>query len=43
LPELDEHDLSYMDVYRADARLVVAGKETAAFTRRANPPRPMVG
>lgn len=42
LPELDEHDLSHMDVYRAAARLVVAGKETAAFTMRTNPPKPSV-
>jgi hypothetical protein len=43
LPELDEHDLSHMDVHRAAARLVVAGTETAAFTLRTNPPKPPVG
>jgi hypothetical protein len=30
-------------VYRAAARLVVAGTETAAFTLRTNPPKPPVG
>jgi Type IV secretion-system coupling protein DNA-binding domain len=43
LPELDEYDLSRMDVHRAAARLVVDGKETAAFTLHTNPSRPIVG
>jgi hypothetical protein len=43
LPELDEHDLSHMDAYRAACRLVVDGRETAAFTLHTNPPRPLVG
>lgn len=42
-PELDEHDLSHMDAYRAACRLVVDGRETPAFTLRTNPPRPPVG
>lgn len=43
LPELDEHDLSHMDAYRAACRLVVDGRETAAFTLHTNPPRRVVG
>jgi hypothetical protein len=43
LPELDEHDLSHMDAFRAACRLVVDGRETAAFTLHTNPPRPLVG
>lgn len=43
MPELDEHDLSHMDAFRAAARLVVNGRETPAFTLRTNPPRPVVG
>lgn len=43
LPELDEHDLSHMDAYRAACRLVVDGRETPAFTLHTNPPRPEVG
>ncbi|MDT5029452.1 MAG: hypothetical protein QOE61_5878, partial [Micromonosporaceae bacterium] len=43
MPELDEHDLSHMDAFRAAARLVVNGRETPAFTLRTNPPRPIVG
>jgi len=43
MPELDEHDVSHMDDYRAAARLVVAGKETAAFTLHPNRPDPLVG
>ena len=42
LPELDEHDLSHLDAYTAGARLVVANRETAAFTLTTNPPRPAV-
>ncbi|ROO52768.1 type IV secretion system coupling TraD/TrwB family protein [Micromonospora sp. Llam0] len=42
-PELDEHDLSHMDAYRAACRLVVDGRETAAFTLHTNPPRPLAG
>src|SRR5215207_6425747 len=43
LPELDEHDLSHLDAYTAATRLVVAGRQTAAFTMRTRPPRPAVG
>ncbi|MBI1758127.1 MAG: type IV secretion system DNA-binding domain-containing protein [Actinobacteria bacterium] len=43
LPELDEHDLNHMDAYRAACRLVVAGRETPAFTLHTNPPRPPIG
>jgi hypothetical protein len=43
LPELDEHDLTHLDAYTAATRLVVAGRQTAAFTMRTRPPRPMVG
>jgi hypothetical protein len=43
MPELDEHDLSHMDAFRAACRLVVEGRETAAFTLHTNPPRPLVG
>ncbi|WP_370318890.1 type IV secretory system conjugative DNA transfer family protein [Actinoplanes sp. ATCC 53533] len=43
MPELDEHDLSHMDAYTAVTRLVVAGRQTPAFTMRTRPPRPVVG
>jgi len=43
LPELDEHDLSHLDAYTAATRLVVAGRQTSAFTMRTRPPRPAVG
>jgi hypothetical protein len=43
LPELDEHDLSHLDAYTAATRLVVAGRQTPAFTMRTRPPRPVVG
>jgi hypothetical protein len=43
VPELDEHDLSHMDAFRAACRLVVDGRETAAFTLHTNPARPLVG
>ncbi|MGI5213303.1 helicase HerA domain-containing protein [Plantactinospora sp. CA-290183] len=43
MPELDEHDVSHMDAYRAACRLVVNSRETAAFTLRTNPSRPIVG
>ncbi|WP_433304258.1 type IV secretory system conjugative DNA transfer family protein [Actinoplanes sp. CA-030573] len=43
LPELDEHDLSHLDAYTAAARLVVANRETAAFTLRTRPPTPAAG
>ncbi|WP_370461559.1 type IV secretory system conjugative DNA transfer family protein [Micromonospora sp. Llam0] len=43
MPELDEHDLSHLDAYTAVARLVVAGRQTPAFTMRTRPPRPIVG
>ncbi|HEX8629932.1 MAG TPA: DUF87 domain-containing protein [Catenuloplanes sp.] len=43
LPELDEHDLAHLDAYTAAARLVVAGRQTAAFTMKTRPARPVVG
>lgn len=43
LPELDEHDLSHLDAYIAAARVVVANRQTAAFTLRTRPPKPPVG
>ncbi|MFG2043967.1 type IV secretory system conjugative DNA transfer family protein [Dactylosporangium sp. NPDC048998] len=43
LPELDEHDLSHLDAYTAAARLVVAGRQTPAFTMHTRPPKPVVG
>ena len=43
LPELDEHDLSHLDAHTAAARLVVAGRQTPAFTLRTRGPRPRVG
>ncbi|WP_416901316.1 type IV secretory system conjugative DNA transfer family protein [Micromonospora echinospora] len=43
LPELDEHDLSHLDVYTAVGRLVVDGRQTPAFTMRTRPPLPVVG
>ena len=43
LPELDEHDVSHLDAYTAAARLVIASRETAAFTLRTKPPREPVG
>jgi hypothetical protein len=42
-PELDEHDLSHLDAYIAAARLVIANRETAAFTLATNPPPPETG
>ena len=43
LPELDEHDVSHLDAYTAAARLVIASRETAAFTLRTKPPKDPVG
>ncbi|WP_345515584.1 type IV secretion system DNA-binding domain-containing protein [Phytohabitans houttuyneae] len=43
LPELDAHDLSHMDVYRAAARLVAGGRPSPAFTLRTLPPAEPVG
>jgi hypothetical protein len=43
LPELDEHDLTHLDVYTAVTRLVVAGRQTPAFTMKTRPPKPVVG
>jgi len=43
LPELDEHDLTCLDAYTAAARLVVDGRQTAAFTLKTRPPRAIVG
>nr|WP_239153013.1 type IV secretion system DNA-binding domain-containing protein [Virgisporangium aurantiacum] len=42
-PELDGHDLAHLDAYTAAARLVVAARQTAAFTMRTRPPLPIVG
>jgi hypothetical protein len=43
LPELDEHVLTHLDAYTATARLVVDGRQTAAFTLRTRPPKPVLG
>ena len=43
LPELDEHDLSHLDAYTTASRLVVANRETAAFTMLTRPPVPIIG
>jgi len=43
LPELDEHDLSHLDAYTTASRLVVAGRQTTAFTMTTRPPRPVAG
>ena len=43
ISELDEHDLSHLDAYTTASRLVVANRETAAFTMRTRPPLPIVG
>jgi len=43
LPELDEHDLSHLDAYTTATRLVVANRETAAFTMLTRPPLPILG
>ncbi|MBQ1022916.1 helicase HerA domain-containing protein [Micromonospora sp. C95] len=43
LPELDEHDLTHLDAYTAAGRLVVAGRQTPAFTLKTRPPKPVVG
>jgi hypothetical protein len=43
LPELDEHDLAHLDAYTTASRLVVAGRQTPAFTMRTRPARPIVG
>jgi hypothetical protein len=43
LPELDEHDLAHLDAYTAASRLVVAGRQTPAFTMKTRPPKPLVG
>ncbi len=40
-PHLDEHDLASLDAYVAATRLVIANRETAAFTMRTNPPSPL--
>jgi len=42
-PELDEHDLSHLDAYTAAARLVVASRETPAFTLHTRPPKDPLG
>jgi hypothetical protein len=43
LPELDEHDLSHLDKHTAAARLVIAGRETPAFTLTTREPPPAAG
>ncbi|MEV4481840.1 DUF87 domain-containing protein [Micromonospora coxensis] len=43
LPELDEHDLTHLNAYTAATRLVADGRQTAAFTMRTRPPKPLVG
>jgi hypothetical protein len=43
LPELDEHDLSHLNAYTTASRLVVANRETAAFTMLTRPPLPIIG
>ena len=43
MPELSEHDLSHLGAYTAATRLVVDGRETAAFTLRTAPPTPPTG
>jgi hypothetical protein len=43
LPELDEYDLANLDAYTAAGRLVVAGRQTPAFTFKTRPPRPVIG
>lgn len=42
-PELDEHDLSHLDAYTAAARLVIANRETPAFTLHTRPPLDPLG
>lgn len=42
LPELDEHDLAHLDAYTAAARLVVDGRQTAAFTMKTRGPRAVI-
>ncbi|GGL20206.1 type IV secretory system conjugative DNA transfer family protein [Mangrovihabitans endophyticus] len=37
-PEVDEHDLSHLDVFTAAARLLVGNRELPAFTLVTNPP-----
>jgi hypothetical protein len=37
-PELEDHDLSHLDVFTASARLLVANREMPAFTFTTNPP-----
>jgi hypothetical protein len=42
-PELDEHDLAHLDAYTAVGRLMAGGRQTAAFTMKTRPPRPVLG
>jgi hypothetical protein len=42
-PELEDHDLSHLDVFTASARLLVANREMPAFTFTTNPPVEAVG
>jgi hypothetical protein len=42
-PELDEHDLSHLDVFTAAARLLVGNRELPAFTFTTHPPAEIVG
>lgn len=42
-PELDEHDLSHLDAFTTAARLVIANRETPAFTLTTRPPAQPAG
>jgi hypothetical protein len=42
-PELEDHDLSHLDVFTAAGRLLVANREMPAFTFTTNPPVEAVG
>jgi hypothetical protein len=43
LPELDAHDLSHQDAYRAAARLIADHRPAPAFTLHTLPPVPALG
>ncbi|MFI5916493.1 type IV secretory system conjugative DNA transfer family protein [Dactylosporangium sp. NPDC051541] len=43
LPELTDYDVSHLGAYTAACRLIVAGRETPAFTLHTNPPAPTLG
>ncbi|MEV7628823.1 type IV secretion system DNA-binding domain-containing protein [Actinoplanes sp. NPDC089786] len=42
-PELEDHDLSHLDVFTASGRLLVANREMPAFTFTTNPPVEVAG